>query len=222
MYGPSLGESPLSSFRCGDNGDRKAPRQHLGSHATPAPGPGPSEMDKEGAARAIQSDSRKFRNHGAKLRALMQRAARAKLAATAAGDEDKATQAGALVVSLGRLNHDWGQARDRLDSLLDKIPGLGIPVIPIVYGATAIALAGTMAAIFRRTTAQERLLRLIETEQLTPAEAERLGIEADAGTGPLALGGLGSTLKGGATMVVALGALMAANAAGVFKKRGRR
>jgi hypothetical protein len=60
-------------------------------------------------------------------------------------------------------------------------------VVPVAWAGAVIALAGAMAWIFRRVTAEERALELLEAGQVTPAEAIRIA-EA-VGRPPSLIGG---------------------------------
>lgn len=101
------------------------------------------------------------------------------------GDTFTADTARAAVVNLGDLRLAYGAARDRFDSLRAAVPGLGQILIPLAYSAVAVALAAAIYGIFRRATAQEKIVDLLEAGQLTPAEAAALAAEARGGD-PLA------------------------------------
>lgn len=93
-----------------------------------------------------------------------------------------------LVESLGSLLRSHQTTLNRWDALVSRLPflapdaGLGVlPVIPVVMAATVIAVAASMALIFRKTTAEERAVRLLERGQITPAEAVQLARQIEGG-----------------------------------------
>lgn len=97
-----------------------------------------------------------------------------------------------LVESLGALLRSHQATLNRWDALVDRLPflapdtSLGIlPVIPLALAATVIAVAASMALIFRKVTAEERAVRLLERGQITPAEAVQLAREIEGGRAPL-------------------------------------
>lgn len=102
----------------------------------------------------------------------------------------------ALVESVGALLRSHQATLNRWDALASRLPfltqgdGLGIlPLIPIALAGTVIAVAASMALIFRRVTAEERAVRLLERGQITAAEAIQLARQIEGGGRPL-FGGL--------------------------------
>jgi hypothetical protein len=97
-----------------------------------------------------------------------------------------------IVEALGGLLRFHQSTVNRLDQVAGALPdswGLGaLPVVvPVAWAGAVIALAGAMAWIFRRVTAEERALELLEAGQVTPAEAIRIA-EA-VGRPPSLIGG---------------------------------
>ncbi len=119
-----------------------------------------------------------------KLAQMQHRAAVILGTARRAGDTETEREAQASFNRIAALRIELGRARDRYDAMRGLIPGwlpgLGnpLPVIPIAVGASVIALAAAMYAIFRKTSAQEQILNMLERGQITHAEAERLMSEA--------------------------------------------
>lgn len=83
------------------------------------------------------------------------------------------------------------KTEERLDGFRSYVPGLG--VIPIAYALAAVAVAGTIAYIFSRVHAEERIVRELQRGTLTAQEATALLAATEGGGGPLQ--GLGSTLR---------------------------
>lgn len=135
----------------------------------------------------IRGNVLKFRQLGARIRALQHRAALAKPKAVAAGRPDVADSLARQIQSLGRLNSLHGSTVDKIDelnTLLAKhsIPGLGAIFVPVAAAAIAIALAGTMVYLFTESNNAEKALQLhesllaqVKAGTLTPEEAAKLG-----------------------------------------------
>jgi len=101
-----------------------------------------------------------------------------------------------LVESLGGLLRGHQTTLNRWDALVDRLPFLApddtlgiLPVIPLAMAGTVVALAASMALIFRRVSAEERAVRALERGTITPAEAIALTREIEGGGRPL-FGGL--------------------------------
>ncbi len=143
------------------------------------------------AADWIKSKVRGFRNLEGTLSMAMHQAAQLEGRARAAGLDAQAADAKALREQATALFLDYDGVATRLDVLLSRVPGLGvIPLaILIASGASIVALAAAMAAIFRRSTAQEKALDLVAAGVLTPEEAQQFEYER---RGTL-FGGIGGT-----------------------------
>lgn len=183
--------------------------------------------DVEQAAALLQSRGREFENLGAELRALMHEAALLVGQRRAVGDEEGARAAHVVIRELGALNHDYGAARDKLRALVPKIPALGlgaVPVIPLIYAGTAVALAVAMASIFRRKTAQEKMLDMIRAGALTVGDAERINIDVNEKTGIVdqLVGGIGSAANSAMKILLGGGLVLGLLQAGVFEGRLKR
>lgn len=96
------------------------------------------------------------------------------------------------VESLGALLRLHQATLNRWDSLVSRLPflapddGLGIlPLIPLALAGTVVAVAASMALIFRRITAEERAVRLLEQGTITPAEAIQLARQIEGGGRPM-------------------------------------
>lgn len=221
MYGPSLSGQPECSYAAQVRALTLRPHPGLGQ--TPAPEVATDDPTRNAAA-LIRSRGREFRNLGEKLRALMHRAAVLAGERRDAGDFEGERQAKEAITALGRLNVQYGTARDKLEALIPRIPALlgVVPVVPLIYAGAVVAAAVAIAAVFRKASAQERMLDLIAAGKLTATEAERLNIEASRGGIMDQLTGVAS-LGRTAGLLAAIGAgIWAANQAGVFKPRRRR
>ena len=148
------------------------------------------------AADWIKGEIRKFLNLEQTLALEMHQAAQLEGAARAAGRLQQAEDAKRVRESAFALLLDYDAVKTRLEDLLARVPGLGvIPVLALIAsGAAIIAVAGAMAAIFRRETALEKAVDLVAAGTITPAEAARLRDERRStlfsGIGPTA--GIGS------------------------------
>ena len=153
-------------------------------------------MAAQRAADWIKSEIRSFRNLEQTLALAHHQAAQVEGAARKAGQIAQAEEAKQVRESAFALLLDYDAVKTRLEDLLVRVPGLGaIPVVMLIAaGATIIALAGAMAAIFRRETALEKSLDLVAEGVLTPDEAAQLKYERRTtlfgGIGTL--GGVGS------------------------------
>lgn len=103
-------------------------------------------------------------------------------------DSAKRAAGRTLTESLGQLLRSHQTTLNRWDALVARLPflapgdGLGVlPIIPLAMAATTVAVAGSMALIFRKTTAEERAVRLLERGQITPAEAVQLARQIEGG-----------------------------------------
>lgn len=101
-----------------------------------------------------------------------------------------------LVESLGALLRGHQTTLNRWDALVDRLPFLApddtlgiLPLIPLALAGTVVAVATSMALIFRRITAEERAVRLLEQGTITPAEAIELTRQIEGG-GRALLGGI--------------------------------
>lgn len=148
------------------------------------------ELASEAAA-YISARVREFRALGPRLLTMQHQAALIAGRAKQAGDDAAYVEAQERRAELADVWRDWGAVMDRLDGLLAKVPGLGLPVIPLALAAAAVAIAGAMALIFRRATAAEEALDLVARGVLTPDEAERLARERGGGL----FGGLADAAK---------------------------
>lgn len=161
-----------------------------------------------GAANYLQERVTEFYALGPKLLAMMKRASRTAAAARGRGLTTDYDRARALLREISLNYSEWGKTKDRLDSALAKVPGLGVApavILAAIGAGTAIAIAAAMTAILRKSTSQERLLKLIEQGVLSPEEAARLDIEAEAPTG---IAGLVAGVGGIARWAVLGGALL--------------
>jgi hypothetical protein len=156
------------------------------------------------AARLLIERVRSFRLLSASLLGLMRRSSQ--LAAAAKGTPREA-HARRVAAHMRQLWSDYQDARGRFDSIVSKVPGLGVApavLIAIAGGSALVALAGAMSSIFRRATAAERLIALVERGDVSTAEAAQLEdvLKAGAGSGGL-FSGLHDMAKWVALAVVA-------------------
>lgn len=149
----------------------------------------------------VQSKGSEFNAAGPKI--LAGRAAAANVArALPRGSVDRAT-AGETVNRWSKLLADFYTTRNRWNAVADRVPGLEglgiVPVVPIALAATVIAVAGSMALVLRRLTAEERIVRGLERGTLTPAQAVELAANIEGGKP-----GLLDMIGGGAMVPLAL------------------
>lgn len=158
----------------------------LGLYAPPAATGGAGSTDEaDKAGSYLSMYSRFFLSLEPKILEWQHRAAIAAGKYKAEGRPELAELAKDVIRELGALNIAYGRARDDLVALIQKVPGLGAPVlVPVAYAAAVITLAATVAAIFRKATAQEQMLEMLEAGTLTPEEAARLKIQGAAPGGP--------------------------------------
>ncbi len=150
-------------------------------------------MTAEGAAQWVKDKAQAFEQLGPKILDLQHRAAEYTAKARAAGNEVEANGGRRVVEGIGELLKAHQSVSNNLELLAGAIPGLArttalgvIPlVIPIALAAGVVALAGAMALIFRRVTAEERAVILLERGEITAAEAVELAKNLEGGGGML-------------------------------------
>ncbi len=102
-----------------------------------------------------------------------------------AGTQERA-DAGRTVQRWSDLLADHSATWTRWNRIARRVPGLeGLGVVPVVLpaiiAAGVIAVAGSMAVILRKLTAEERALRLLERGRITPAQAIELAANIEGG-----------------------------------------
>lgn len=153
------------------------------------------------AANYIKSKVREFNKLGSKLHARQMEAADvARTIQARGGDASNALQS---VQEFSALKMDWADVKAKLDSLIEKVPGLGaIPIATaLAYSAVLIAVATAIALILRKANTAEKALDLVEKGELTPEEARRIVAQHRGG----AFGGLADTAK---WIALAVGAVL--------------
>lgn len=153
----------------------------------PAPVPSAAELEQQSTAgRVVEYLRARWAAFLALDRSMLDMMARASRAAAAAGQRgDTATQdmARASLQRLAELRELHDRAVRMFESVRDMIPsfsGLGqLPLVPLAVVGVVLTLGAMVTYIFSRVGAEERIVRLLEAGQLTPAEAERLLSEAD-------------------------------------------
>ncbi len=162
----------------------------------------------------VQSKGSEFNAAGPRILAGRERAAAVARRTTPGSPERE--EAGQVVNRWSKLLSDFYTARNRWNAVAERVPGLEglgiVPVVPLALAATVIAVAGTMALLLRRLTAEERVVRQLERGAITPAQAVELAASIEGGR-PGLLGAIG----GGALVPLAL-----AGAAAWFFLGGRR
>ncbi len=149
----------------------------------------------------VQSKGSEFNAAGPRI--LAGRTAAANVArALPRGSPERAT-AGETVNRWSKMLGDFYTTRNRWNAVAERVPGLEglgiVPVVPIALAATVIAVAGSMALVLRRLTAEERIVRSLERGSITPAQAVELAANIEGGK-PGLLGAIG----GGALVPLAL------------------
>ncbi len=151
----------------------------------------------------VQRKGSEFNAAGPKI--LAGRAAAANVARSLPRGSPEERAAGETVDRWSKLLADFYTTRNRWNAVANRVPGLEglgiVPVVPIALAATVIAVAGSMALLLRRLTAEERIVRSLERGTLTPAQAVELAANIEGGK-PGLLGAIG----GGAMVPLALGA----------------
>ena len=150
-------------------------------------------MTAEGAANWVRQKARDFEALGPRILDLQHRAAVYANEAREAGEAEEAARARELVEHIGRLLRAHQGVANKLIVLAGTIPGLTSPatlglvpiVIPLAMAGAVIALAGAMALIFRRVTAEERAVALLEQGKITAEEAIELAGSLEGGGGLL-------------------------------------
>lgn len=142
------------------------------------------------AAEWLRSKAREFRGLGPRILDAQHRAA--VVAGRLPQGSPERADARRLVVELGKSLTDHQTTLNRWDALVARLPflapddALGIlPVIPLAVAGTVVAVATSMALIFRRLDAEERAVRLLERGRITPAEAVQLTRSIEGGRRPL-------------------------------------
>lgn len=143
-------------------------------------------MTASEAAEWLRSRARAFRDLDRKILDTQHRAA--VYAGSHPAESPERAAGKKLTVALGALLRSHQTTLNRWDSLIDRLPflapddGLGIlPIIPLALAGTVIAVAASMALIFRRLDAEERAVQLLERGRITPAEAIQLTRQIEGG-----------------------------------------
>lgn len=142
----------------------------------------------------LESAAREFGQLGAKIHALRHRAAVVSAEAGRAGRLEDKAEAQRALIRLNELWHRWDGVNERLQSwgLVAPPSALGA-LAPWAWlgigAATVVATAATAAWVLARFGAEARIVQLLEQQQLTPDEAERLLRETE-GSDPF--GAIGS------------------------------
>lgn len=138
------------------------------------------------AAEWLRSRARAFRGLDRRILDTQHRAA-VYSARQPAGSPERA-DAKKRVEGLGALLQLHQRTLNRWDALVSRLPflapddALGIlPLIPLALAGTVLAVATSMALIFRRLSAEERAVRLLERGRITPAEAIQLTRQIEGG-----------------------------------------
>jgi hypothetical protein len=149
----------------------------------------------------VQSKGSEFNAAGPRI--LAGRAAAADIARALPRGTPERAAAGETVDRWSDMLSKFYAARNRWNAVAERVPGLEglgiVPVVPLALAATVIAVAGSMALVLRRLTAEERIVRGLERGTLTPAQAVQLAANIEGGK-PGLLGAIG----GGALVPLAL------------------
>ncbi len=149
----------------------------------------------------VQSKGSEFNAAGPRI--LAGRTAAANVARNLPRGSPERAEAGETVDRWSKMLGDFYTTRNRWNAVAERVPGLEglgiVPVVPIALAATVIAVAGSMALVLRRLTAEERIVRSLERGSITPAQAVELAANIEGGK-PGLLGAIG----GGALVPLAL------------------
>lgn len=147
----------------------------------------------EAAWEYLKAKVRTFDGLGPRLTAMHAQAAEIARLHRDAGNLAEFERARRLVEGIGRTRLEWGETRQRIEDIRQKVPGgLGaLPVAVIVIGAAVIAASAAVAAVFLSTSEQEQELDLLAAGVVTTAELERMRRARTPGI----FGGLADTAK---------------------------
>lgn len=158
------------------------------------------------AAAILQAAGPKLPQLGLRLQRLQHRAAVVVGQARAAGNRALESQARALLDQLQAITYTYNDAMYKWDRLTAMVPGLGAIVIPVAAAAMAVSLAWVLVSVFRKSTAAELKLELIEQGRLTADEAAAIDADTEQTSWDKIIAQAGSALKIGVA-IVALGLL---------------
>lgn len=144
-----------------------------------------TQAQAQTSAKYLNGVLTRFRKLGPQLLDLMHRAAEISAQARQDGDTARYETAQETLMRLRDVRATWIRLSTQVDRYVDLVPGLGaIPVVPIAYAAAIVALAGSVAAILRKSTAEEAVIKQLEKGSITPEEATELVRHIEGGGKP--------------------------------------
>lgn len=155
---------------------------------------GQVDFDAQEAGEYVRRKLREWTSLESVLVNMMHTAAELAYRAKQAGREDLAEQAKNVIRNLNAINQNYSKWQGVLQTVQEQVPGLRGIWIPAAIAATVIALAGAMYGIFRKVTAEEKMLQMIEDGVITAEEAAGLRPRGTTDLGELVRLGLYGTL----------------------------
>lgn len=168
-------------------------------------------MNANAALSFVRGALQRFYDLGPKILDLQHKAALVSAKAGQAGNLELQRAAKASVVRIGALLRGHQDVINRWERIA---PGLtegrvGAIVIPIAIAGVVIAIAIAMSTIFRRVTAEERALSLLERGDINAKEAAEIVAAIDVAPPPSPFAQIGKTAQYVVMALVAWGAYRA-------------
>lgn len=138
---------------------------------------GGSLLDIPGVAKAVEyvkAQVGAFFQLPQRLRAATEKSARLLSVASSKGRDLESAELVAVQKTIASLRSTYAETEKKVSWVLDQLKAAGFGALPLALVGVAIAVAGTMAYLFRATSFNESLLDKIEKKVLTPAEAAAL------------------------------------------------
>ncbi len=122
----------------------------------------------------VKAQVGKFFQLPQRIKAAQDRATALRAAATGKGFNTEAAEAGAVQGALTSLSGTYASTEKKLTGLLDGMKAAGFGALPVALLAVAVAVAASMAYLFKTISFNESVLDKIEKKVLTPKEAQEL------------------------------------------------
>lgn len=131
------------------------------------------------AADWIWEHNDRFQELGGNLAHLKIRARDVAERARAAGQHERADQAARAVDAIDALIGRWRWAADQMRWVVERVPGMGLGawIIPVAVSAVALVIVVVGIKVLSDYENANRLIDLLESGQLSPEQAKRLGLD---------------------------------------------
>lgn len=122
----------------------------------------------------VKAQVGKFFQLPQRIKAAQQRAQTLQAAAAGKGMSTEAGEAAAVLSALSSASGTYTSTESKLTGVLDAMKAAGFGALPVVVLGVAVAVAASMAYLFKTVSFNETVLDKIEKKVLTPKEAQEL------------------------------------------------